>query len=313
MDEAGVKKKELTADLIGFQIAPRINAAGRMDHANVAYNLLMAALPEEAAMLASQLDQNNVDRQKRTEELVREGSKQIELSQMNEPVLVVIGDDWSPGIVGLIASRLKDKFEKPVFALARFNGHIMGSGRSIKAFNMVKAMHTMPELFTKYGGHPMACGFTLSSTDNLEAFTNRMRLEHNTQTNESDLTPIIPIDAEVTLEEVNWELYDILDRFKPFGQMNERPKYMAKNVYVSGLEPVGKNGKHLRILVKQDGSNVIRKTIGWKLCHEDNEINWGKELNIGDRINMVFEIDVNEWNGNREIQLTIVDLEKHVA
>ncbi len=310
LDESGAMKREITADVIGFQIAPRINAAGRMEHANVAYNLLMASMPEDAAELALQLDQNNADRQKRTEELVREGSKQIEANQMQEPVLVVIGDDWSPGIVGLIASRLKDKYEKPVFALARFNGNIMGSGRSIKAFNMVKAMQTMPELFSKYGGHPMACGFTLATPGNLDAFIKRMREAHNTQTETEDLTPIIPVDAEVTLDEVNWELYDILDKFKPFGQMNEKPKYMAKNLYVHALEPVGKDGKHLRILVKQDGSHVVRKTIGWRLCHEDNEINWGKELKIGDRVNMVFEMDVNEWNGNREIQLTIVDLEK---
>ncbi len=310
LDESGAMKREITADVIGFQISPRINAAGRMDHANVAYKLLMAETPEDAAELAAQLDQNNVDRQKRTEELVRQGTKQIEASQMDKPVLVVIGDDWSPGIVGLIASRLKDKYEKPVFALARFNGNVMGSGRSIKAFNMVKAMQAKPDLFTKYGGHPMACGFTLTSPEALEAFTAHMRENHDIQTKEANLTPIVPVDAEVTLNEVNWELYDILDKFKPFGQMNERPKYLAKNLYVSQLEPVGKDGKHLRILVKQDGSHVIRKTIGWKLCHEDNEINWGKELKIGDRIDMVFEIDVNEWNGNREIQLTIVDLQK---
>ena len=152
----------------------------------------------------------------------------------------------------------------------------------------------------------MACGFTLRDKGALDEFKTKLTEKFLAKTVGLDMQPTIPIDAKVNLDDVSWELYDLLSKFEPFGQGNEKPKYLAENLEIYSLEPVGQEGKHLRIMIKTP-SNKIRKTIGWSLCN-GNGTNWCKKLKPGDKIDMVFEIGINEWNGNRELQLTIIDL-----
>jgi single-stranded-DNA-specific exonuclease len=262
--------------------------------------------------LAYQLDQNNKERQKRTEQYVKEACAQIENGgQKNNPILFVIDKDWSTGIVGLIASRIKDKYSKPTIAMGYNDGNIVGSGRSVTGFNMIESMQEAPELFLKFGGHPMACGFTLKSLETLEIFKKTLIEKYNSNTVEFDMTPVLAIDTEIKLLDVNWELFDLLEKFKPFGMHNDRPKYLARNLSVIKVEALGADGKHLKLMVKESGGPG-RKVVGWRLCGENNgNPNWCKLLRAGDTIDMVFEVDVNEWNGNRELQLTIVDLKKY--
>lgn len=311
-DENGKPKRgSYDTHTIGFQIAPRINAAGRMDHANVAFALLMAETEEEATRLAIQLNQNNIDRQKLTDQLLNQAREQIKSThQQDQSILFVLGEGWSTGILGLVASRIKDEFYKPVLVMGLNNGQITGSGRSIREFNMIKALQGMPEFFYKFGGHPQACGFTLKNPEVLEDFKKTLLEKTAQELTNIDLTPQILIDAEVDLDEVNWKLYDLLQKFEPFGQANEEPKYAAYGLTIMNIEPVGQDGKHLRLLVKHK-SHLIRKTIGFGLgdinrCSED----WKACLNPGDKIDMVFSVGVNEWNGNRELQLTIEDIKK---
>ncbi len=306
MDADGTLKREIDADTIGFRIAPQINAAGRMDHANVAYKLLVAESGADAIDLAWQLNQNNTDRQQKTEEYVSEALEQIK-DQAENPIYFVFSKNWATGIVGLIASRLKEKFGKPIIAMTDNQGNIVGSGRSIDGFNMIASLQEMPEVFHKFGGHPMACGFTLVSPDKLPDLKTKLIALFKEKTVGLNVAPSILVDAELDLDAVNWELYDVLDKFKPFGQANPKPRYVARGVVVTGLQPMGKDGKHLRIMVKHK-SNKIRKTVGWNLCNGDT--NWSKELQIGSQIDILFEVDVNEWNGSRELQLLIVDLKK---
>ena len=310
LSDDGTSKREIDADTIGFTIAPRINAAGRLNHANVAYQLLTTTDPEQAAELAFQLDQNNKDRQQMVDRCVTQAQKQAE-EQKDSPILFLLDPSWNMGIVGLIASRVKERHQKPTIAMTEREGAISGSGRSIEGFNMIHGLQQMPDLFSKFGGHPMACGFTLASPASKEKFIQQL-VDLYAHTVEPEMTiPTIAIDAEVNLEEINWELYDLLEKFKPFGQANPKPKYMAKNLTVVKTEAVGKNGKHLRLLVKHN-THVVRKTIGWRLCGDetDNKENWATLLQPGDKIDMVFEVEVNQWNGNRELQLTIIDLHK---
>ncbi len=309
MDEDGSMKRELDAQTISFRIAPRINAAGRMDHANVAYELLVAQNPTDAVDLAFRLDQNNSDRQKDTEELVKKGKAQIK-ENPDAPFVFVIGEGWPAGLVGLIASKLKEVTGKPTIVMSKSEREIMGSGRSINGFNMIESLQEMPEYFTKFGGHPMACGFTLSDPEKLESFKKDLTTKFVEKTKDIDVTPTLEIDAEITLEEINWDLYDILQKFEPFGQANPEPTYLARGVTVVAIEPVGKDGKHGRLMVKHKTPR-IRKTIGWHLCNTNNgNTNWCKALKAGDIIDLIFTISVNEWNGNRELQLTIKDLRK---
>ncbi len=310
LSDDGTSKREIDADTIGFSIAPRINAAGRLDHANVAYELLTTTDPEQAAELAFQLDKNNKDRQQMVDRCVTQAQKQAE-EQKDNPILFLFDPSWNMGIVGLIASRIKERHHKPAIAMTEREGAVSGSGRSIDSFNMIHGLQQMPDLFTKFGGHPMACGFTLKSSDLRGTFEQQLTQLFNQTVTQDAMIPTLSIDAEVTLEDINWELYDLLEKFKPFGQANPKPKYLAKNLTVVKTEAVGKSGNHLRLLVKHT-SHVVRKTIGWKLCGEETnpEENWAKQLHPGDKIDMVFEVDVNQWNGNRELQLTISDLHK---
>ncbi|MEK7680630.1 MAG: DHHA1 domain-containing protein, partial [Patescibacteria group bacterium] len=296
---------------VGFQIVPRLNAAGRMDHANTAFALLVASDEKEAEALALQLNKNNSDRQKLTEQHTNEARKQIkETGQEKNPAIFILGKGWPTGILGLISGKLKDEFYKPAIVMGETDKEIFGSGRSIREFNLIAALQSAPELFDKFGGHPAACGFTLKDKNKLEEFKTKLSELVLAQTSGVALVPQIAVDAEVNLNEVNWKLYDLLQKFEPFGQANEEPKYVAYGLTVAAIEPVGQDGKHLRLMVKHD-SQVIRKTIGFGLgdinrCSE----NWKQCLKPGDKIDMVFSIGVNEWNGNRELQLTIEDIKK---
>lgn len=308
--ENGTKKRTIDADTIGFQIAPRINAAGRMDHASVAYELLTTKDPEEAASLACALNDNNQERQKLVEHCVAEAVNQIERMDEKPPVLVAFHEEWPVGIVGLIASKLKEKFQKPALVVTKNNGNLMGSGRSIEEFNMIETLQEISECFAKFGGHPMACGFTFASEDHLKECTEKINQKFLEKTSGKDVSPTLSIDCELTLEDVTWELYDILEKFEPFGQGNPKPKYVAKGITVVGKEGVGQDEKHLRLMVRHTG-NQTKKMMGWNLCTTKGT-NWCQELTPGTFLDVVFEIGINEWNGNRELQMTIVDLKKSV-
>ena len=313
-DENGHPKRGFyDARTIGFQIAPRINAAGRMDHANVAFALLSAENEAEAKELAVQLNKNNIDRQKLTDQIVTEARQQIkETGQENNSVIFAFGESWATGIVGLIASRIKEEFGKPAIAMGNNNGTITGSGRSVPGFNMIEALKTMPEFFHKFGGHPQACGFSLKNKELFEAFKTTLREKADIGTANIDLAPQLTIDAVVDLDEVNWKLYDLLQKFEPFGMANEEPLYAATDLTVMGVEPVGQDGKHLRILVKHN-SHVVRKTIAFGFGNpERHPANWRETLKPGDKIDLAFTVGVNEWNGNRELQLLVEDIKKNL-
>jgi len=308
-----MKRKDIDSETVAFQIVPRINAAGRMDHANVAFALLTTEKENEAILLADKLNKNNLDRQRLTEQITNQARKQIkETNQENNPVLFVYDPSWSTGILGLIAGRLKDEYYRPVIVMGNNNGEITGSGRSIYEFNLIAALQDMPGIFSKFGGHPQACGFSLLTTDKLEEFKTELLKRADTALKQTDLSPILLIDAEVDLEEINWELFDILEKFAPFGQKNETPCYCARNLTIISVDPVGQDGKHLRLMVKHN-SHIVRKTIGFGLGDPNRHPEkWREELKPGDKIDLAFSVSVNQWNGNRELQLTIEDIKKNI-
>ncbi len=293
-----LRRTSISAMDIGFKIAPRINAAGRMSHASAAFNLLVEEDEERARELAEAINQNNTARQELTADLTKQARAQIkETAQEQDSLIVIVGHGWSAGIIGLIASRIKDEYYKPVIVLAEQNGVYVGSGRSTSGFNMIHGLQQIPELFTKFGGHPQACGFTL----NTDPETLKAALTRIFETQETDTTPTLAVDAAVELETVTWDLYDLIERLHPFGIGNPEPCFVARGCEVVQVDPVGADGKHLRLHVRHHTS-MIRKTIGF------NCVEWCPELHPGDRVDLVFEVGVNEWNGNRELQMKIVDL-----
>lgn len=299
------------AETVGFQIVPRLNAAGRMDHANTAYALLMAESEKEGHKLAEKLNKNNTDRQKLTEKIMNEAKKQIaEQNQADNPIIFVIGEDWPTGVLGLVSGRLKDQFNKPAIAMGMAKGTIFGSGRSIVAFNLIAGLQSMPQFFDKFGGHPQACGFNLKNKELLEDFKKTLSALVAKETKDIIMEPEILIDAQVDLEDVDWKLYDLLQKFEPFGQANEEPKYAAYGLTVFEVNPIGQDGRHLKIMVKHN-SHIIRKTIAFGLGDENRHPEkWKTTLKPGDKIDIVFSVSVNQWNGNRELELKIEDIKK---
>lgn len=294
-----------TADeeTIGFQVGPHINAAGRMNHANAALELMIEEEPAKAAQLALDLRRTNKQRQSQSRKMVKE-AKVLAEQQQDEMVLIVESQDWPVGLVGLVAGSVTGEFARPAFVITTMGDEIVGSGRSIEHFNLVEALQSMDELFTKYGGHPMACGFSLPNKEALEEFKKRMRARATEHLAGKDLRKTLQIEADISLEEVNWELIDTLKQFGPYGQANPRPLFLSSAVQITDMGFIGKQKNHVRMSVTQNGTT--RKCIGFKWAAHVHE----NDITQGDTINLVYRAGVNEWNGNREIQLQIEDIEK---
>lgn len=297
-------KKGLNTYSIAFQIAPRINAAGRMDHANTAYGLLMTKSMEEAENLSDSIQSSNVARQNLTEsimdQLLQEFNRQ---SAEGQKLLIALGEGWPTGVLGLVSGRMTDKFSRPTIVASVFEGKVVGSGRSVAEFNITRALQQNESYLANYGGHPAACGFTLKNNDDYLKFAAEMQALAAAELKDVELNPVLEIETEIKLEDATWALYDALEKMEPFGEGNEKPSFVVYNAEVEGVEKLGKDGAHLKIMLKQS-NGMIRKLIGFSLS------NGFGSLRRGDKVDVVVDIGVNEWNGSRELQLKVVDIKK---
>lgn len=286
---------------IGFQIGPRLNAAGRMDHASTAFRLLVSTNFEEAQAIAAALNQSNTERQKLTETIVRQAKQAIGEVTDKRKLLAAVGVDWPVGVVGLVAGKLADEYHRPVLVMADHEGEVTGSGRSIAKFDVTAALHTTKHILERFGGHAGACGYTLKP-EHVPAFVAAMEAEAAKQLTEADLVKELTIDVDVPLPSVDWPLLDTLEQFEPFGEDNPKPLFACRNMVVTELQPVGKEGKHLRIVVNHTVPEP-RKFIAF-----GGGLTYAKFITVGDKVDAVFTVDRNEWNGTRELQLKVVDM-----
>ncbi len=304
MAAAGIKPGVLDTWSIGWQISPRINAAGRMDHANNAFKLLSTTDTDEAAQLAAQLNQSNQLRQAETDRVLKEARSQIGDGE-NSPLLAAYHASWNPGVVGLVAGRLTDEFRKPVLVACKNEGGlIVGSARSIDQFNIVEALAAAREHILKFGGHPKAAGFSVADEYAWQHLVGALEERARVVLHEVDVRPTLFIDADITLSQISWEMVSAVAALEPFGEGNPRPRFLIHGVRVLGFDGVGNGGKHLRLTVT-DENQQPKKMIGFN-CGK-----WCENLKVGDLLDVVVELGVNEWNGNREIELKIVDLRFH--
>lgn len=296
-------KEPLDTGTIGFGIAPRLNAAGRMQHANTAYQLLVTKDVAEADRLAEELNAANRERQNLTQVMVDEAHAQVG-EHPTTASLVASNASWQISIAGLVASRLVQEYFRPAFVLVKKGEQWAGSARSTDAIDLMAALQPVQQqLFEKFGGHPQACGFTLKEGMDPKAFHAALEERVRPLVHERDLVEKIQIDAVLALSDLHWDLYDVLQQFEPFGMDNARPVYVAYGCMVTRRDAVGNGGKHLRLFL-QDEKGVTKKAIGFSMTEEMSHIA------VGDIVDVAYDVDSDEWNGNRELVIKLVDVRK---
>jgi single-stranded-DNA-specific exonuclease len=299
IEVAGLELGKLDTVSVGFYLGPRINAASRMDHANLALDTLMAETEEQAADLARQLNLCNAERQRRTAEVYRQA---LQMAEPDKKVQVIVGDGWSPGIVGIVAGKLTTEWGLPVFVLGRQeDGKIVGSGRSIPGFNVVALLRQAEQYLARFGGHPEACGLTIEGDEKLSGF---IESAWNFAANElegRDLRPVVEVDAELRTSQISWDLINELERFEPFGIGNPKPLFLLRDVRLCSSTPVGKDGKHVRLAVRGDNPRETR-LIAFGFAERMREFAPQSALDA------VVELGINEWNGVKSIQSRLVDV-----
>ena len=306
--------KKLDSWNIGFQISPRLNAAGRMDHANTAYELLITKDKEEAEALARDLNNSNIDRQKITEEIVFEIIKSIDLESLASGKKIIIAvspsiydsakEPWNEGIIGLVAGRISEKYYLPVLVITGNENEIKGSGRSIEEFNVIKAVESLNKNLEKYGGHAAACGFSIAGQNNLENFIKEITSLAGEQLSQMNLLPTLSIDAELDFALLDEQLVEQIENLAPFGEDNPKPVFLSREVNIVDIMNMGIDNKHIKLKLKTDNSR-IRNAIGF------GQAEMWKDFKIGDKIDIVYYLEINDFNGRREVQLKIVDIKAH--
>lgn len=296
----GYQKGQLTAESIGFGLGPRINAAGRLAHAYEAAKLLSTPNAADARGYAEKLNRLNRERQRVTIEL---GDKAETLIDPEALILIAADTEFLPGVVGLVASRLQDKYYRPAIVIEQGEEESRGSCRSIDEFHITDALDEVADLLLRHGGHAQAAGFTLRN-EHLPEFIERMTAIARRQLDGQTLIPTLPIDAELPLEVVDWALQENLARLEPTGVANPTPIFASHNVEVIHHRAVGQNGSHLQLRLTGGQPVAGAHTVLPAIAFGQGE--WGQHL--PQFIDIAYTIGVNEWNGRRDLQLQIQDL-----
>ena len=296
--QLGDIQKKLSINNVVFVIAPRVNAAGRMDDARKAVELFIEEDPGKAMAFAEMLHSDNTDRKEADSSITAEALDMIraDAGLIPKKTTVVFKDHWHKGVVGIVASRLIENYYRPTVVLTRSGDVVAGSARSVAGFNLYEAVHACREYLLGYGGHFAAAGLSLLP-ENLEAFTTRFEEVVSSSIDERLLVPEIIIDSEIQFKDINRSLYDIISQMEPFGPENMRPVFIAKNVLDTGHSKIVKE-HHIRFVVKQGNHSFTG--IGFNLAEKFHLLKGPADL--------VFTIDENEWNGNTSLQLKVIDL-----
>ena len=283
-----------------FAVAPRINAAGRMDDAKKAVQLFIEKEYSSALAIASLLQQDNLDRREADTSITEEALAEIENdpNHCTKKSSVVFQAHWHKGVVGIVASRLIEKHYKPTIVLTQSGDVIAGSARSVIGFNLYEALHACREHLLGYGGHFAAAGMTLS-LDKLENFKLAFENAVAERITEAQLTPEILINSVLPLDNINMNFFQIITQMEPFGPDNMRPIFIAKGVMDTGYSKLVKEA-HISFNVTQ-GNNSVRG-IGYNMPEHIQVVKSGKPFDI------VFQLQLNEWQGNQSVQMQIIDV-----
>lgn len=293
----GLKSKNITASSIGYMLGPRLNAAGRLETAQTALSLLLTEDFHEAGLLAQKLDNQNRQRQILTKESQVKAEEMVIAEDPESPLIFVYHPDFNPGIVGLVASRLTEKFYRPSVVANQENEFTRGSCRSIPDFNITKALEQCSDLLVRYGGHSSAAGFTVKN-DQLFEFKSRLIEIARSEFEQKELFPILEADVEVQLSDLTFELLKQLNALQPTGRGNPQAQFVSFDVKVLRSRTVGKDNSHLK-LVLSDGF-ITYDAIAFR------QGDWQDHLPPS--IDIIFNFELNEYNGKSSLQLNILDI-----
>lgn len=300
MNQESVRSNSaISAGTIGFVIGPRLNAAGRLDSALAAYHLLMAQNQHEAIPLAWELDNQNRERQKLTSDTVNTARETVLADKARRPLYFITHTDFNPGVVGLAASRLSEEFYRPVLVAEQGPETTKGSARSIPEFHITDALDQCADLLVRYGGHAAAAGFTVENKK-LPALQERLLKIAQKNLDVAALRPTIFVDGEVNLRGVRPALVEAITSLQPFGYGNPTPRFLTRNLQVKYKKVVGRDNHHLRLML-HDGRQTW-SAIAFRQGH------WANRLQVSQKIDAVYNLEFNEWNGERRLQLNIKDL-----
>ena len=298
--ESSMKKSEIDAYHLGFVLGPRINAAGRLGNALDAVRLMVTENPGQAVQLAQYLGDLNKKRQEITKEILEDAEKQVLEFKSESKLLFAYGEGWPEGIVGLVAGRLTEKYHKPTL-IASLNGDVaVGSARSIPTFNIIEAIGKFSEKLVRYGGHAQAAGFTVGK-ENIEDFRDSLQTLANRIIDEEDLIGEVLIDAEAEFGELSFDLVESINNLAPFGYGNRKPVFLSRGIKIASVRTIGREGKHLKMKLSKDGKGI--DCIGFNMGDRIDE------AEVGSNIDVVFNLDINEWNGRRSVQLIVKDFD----
>lgn len=287
--------KKIDTGHVGFMLAPRLNAAGRLDSALIGVELLLSEDENQVYKIAKQLDDENVKRQVVEKEIlvkVEQLLTQIDITQ--EKVLLISGDNWHTGVIGIVASRIVEKYYKPVLIIGVHDGVGKGSCRSIRGFHMYEALFACKDLLEAFGGHAQAAGLTVK-LENIPALRKRLNQIATEKLTEQDYIPVLDIEANLNVCDVDRGLLDELCCLEPYGMGNPRPTFACDNVELFDIRQIGKEGTHLRFKLKQD--KVMATALAWNMGEEAEKL---KQVNTAD---IAFQPELNEWQGHVSIQL----------
>ncbi|MFN2463921.1 MAG: single-stranded-DNA-specific exonuclease RecJ, partial [Candidatus Dormibacteria bacterium] len=303
--EVGALKRPMTSTTIAFQLAPRINAAGRMDDARLALDLLLAPDIEAARPLAEHLERHNRARRQATDTALAEAAERITTEGAPSSALVMADERWSLGLVGLIAGRLVDEHNMPAFVLNRGEEESRGSARSIEGFNVVEALQSCAHLLRRFGGHEAAAGFACATAD-LPALVDGLQAFAAARRPEGGWSRLMPVDGEVAIAELTTEAVEDLAALEPFGQGNRPPRFCVRGAQLKAASAFGQQREHLRVWVG-DGERVI-EAIAWRRGRYVEH--YRRAAQRGDLLDALFAVEVSRWDGDAVVRLELEDVRR---
>lgn len=301
LHESGQQGKRLTASTISFILAPRINAAGRLGHADMAAELFLTDDPRRAQTLAMALCEQNKQRQATENQILEQALQKLrrEYDPLEDQVIVLAGEDWHHGVIGIVSSRICDRYACPTVLIALEDGIGKGSGRSVKGFNLYEALCDSAPLLERFGGHELAAGLTIRE-ENIQQFHENMEAWAREHVNPQELMPILHIDCPIAPEFISTEATRGLDVLEPFGMGNPQPVFSMCDLLVEEITPISSD-RHVRLTLSKDGQTYTAMLFGTG--------QGGCGFAQGNYVDAAFCLEINEYRGRCSVQLVIRDIQ----